>query len=469
MPAGSGRDRRTRKEAMMRLRTLFAVGGSAIVLGAAVLVAQPAFAATASAAFRKVSAWDTGYTGEYKISVSGGGSITGWTVTFDLPAGTAVGSFWDAIITGSGGHYTAKNREYNGTVAAGSSVTFGWVASGTGSPTNCRINGGSCSGGGGGGPDTSPPSVPTGLRVTGVTTSSISLAWNASTDNVGVTGYQVRRGTTTVGSPTGIRAYTMAFVLSGGGCSPAWDGMRPLTGGVDQSTIRSIQSAGGQVIPSFGGWQGNKLGPNCGTPDALAGAVMQVVNAYNLSWVDLDIENIDEFENEAIQDRWLNALRIVKTRKAGLRTIVTFGTTTSGPNFWGNRLIQRAKALNANVDVFTIMPFDFGGGANMVASTTSAVEGLRASLQSTFGWSADTAYRHIGISGMNGLSDQRELTSPSTWTQIRDYANSHHLARLAFWSVNRDRGCPNGGVVSDCSGIDQTQWQFTRITAGFRG
>jgi len=270
-------------------------------------------------------------------------------------------------------------------------------------------------------------------------------------------------------SATGIRAYTMAFVLSGGGCSPAWDGMRPLTGGVDQSTIRSIQSAGGQVIPSFGGWQGNKLGPNCGTPDALAGAVMQVVNAYNLSWVDLDIENIDEFENEAIQDRWLNALRIVKTRKAGLRTIVTFGTTTSGPNFWGNRLIQRAKALNANVDVFTIMPFDFGGGANMVASTTSAVEGLRASLQSTFGWSADTAYRHIGISGMNGLSDQRELTSPSTWTQIRDYANSHHLARLAFWSVNRDRGCPNGGVVSDCSGIDQTQWQFTRITAGFRG
>src|SRR6266545_2613556 len=119
MPAGSGRDRRTRKEAMMRLRTLFAVGGSAIVLGAAVLVAQPAFAATASAAFRKVSAWDTGYTGEYKISVSGGGSITGWTVTFDLPAGTAVGSFWDAIITGSGGHYTAKNREYNGTVAVG--------------------------------------------------------------------------------------------------------------------------------------------------------------------------------------------------------------------------------------------------------------------------------------------------------------------------------------------------------------
>ncbi len=33
---------------------------------------------------------------------------------------------------------------------------------------------------------------------------SMSLAWNASTDDVGVTGYQVLRGTTVVGNPTGL-------------------------------------------------------------------------------------------------------------------------------------------------------------------------------------------------------------------------------------------------------------------------
>jgi chitinase len=39
--------------------------------------------------------------------------------------------------------------------------------------------------------DSSAPSVPQSPRSTGVTSSSVSLAWTASTDNVGVTGYEV--------------------------------------------------------------------------------------------------------------------------------------------------------------------------------------------------------------------------------------------------------------------------------------
>nr|WP_127507865.1 glycosyl hydrolase family 18 protein [Paenibacillus humicus] len=43
--------------------------------------------------------------------------------------------------------------------------------------------------------DTSPPTAPSGLSVTGKTSASISLSWTASTDNVGVTGYTVAYGT----------------------------------------------------------------------------------------------------------------------------------------------------------------------------------------------------------------------------------------------------------------------------------
>jgi endoglucanase len=57
---------------------------------------------------------------------------------------------------------------------------------------------------GGSTPDTQPPTTPANLRVTGTTTSSVSLAWNASTDDIGVTGYQVLRGATVVGNPTGL-------------------------------------------------------------------------------------------------------------------------------------------------------------------------------------------------------------------------------------------------------------------------
>ncbi|WP_405649989.1 carbohydrate binding domain-containing protein [Streptomyces sp. NBC_00019] len=414
--------------------------------------------------------------------------------------------------------------------------THGWYAQGTYYADDINLDGP------GGSSDTQAPTAPASLRSTGKTSSSVSLAWNASTDNVGVTAYDIYSGSnqvlsvsgtsatvsglsgstaytftvrardaagnssaasnpvsvttdagggggtgfkqaapylylgwgdppsaTSVMSSTGIKWYTMAFILSSGGCNPAWDGSRPLTGGNDQSVINSIRSAGGDIVPSIGGWSGNKLGPNCSTAEALAGAYQKVIDAYGLKAIDVDIENTDEFENATVQDRILNALKIVKANNPGLRTILTFGTSTTGPTYWGNRLIEQAKALNAGIDVFTIMPFDFGGGADMYGSTVNATEGLKTKLKSTFGWDDATVYAHIGVSGMNGLSDQQELTSTATWTSIRDWANSHHIARLAFWSVNRDRPCPGGGVVSNCSGISQSNWQFTSITAGFTG
>jgi chitinase len=270
----------------------------------------------------------------------------------------------------------------------------------------------------------------------------------------------------TVMNATGIKAFTIAFVLANG-CNPVWDGEGGLTGGVHAGTINAIKAAGGSVVPSVGGWSGNKLGPNCATADALAGAYQKVIDAFGLKAIDIDIENTDEFENTAVQDRILGALKIVKQHDSSVKTILTFGTSTTGPTYYGQRLITQAQALGANVDVFTQMPFDFGGGANMYQSTVNATEGLKNQLKSTFGYTDAQAYSHMGISGMNGLSDQQELTSVATWTQIRDYAKSKGLARFTFWAVNRDRGCAGGGVVSNCSGIAQNDWDFTRVTAGF--
>ncbi|MBB5871832.1 hypothetical protein F4553_005211 [Allocatelliglobosispora scoriae] len=274
---------------------------------------------------------------------------------------------------------------------------------------------------------------------------------------------------TTVMNATGIKQFTMAFMLSGGGCVPMWDSSRPLTGGVDQATINAVRAAGGDVEISFGGWQGNKLGPNCSSAAALAAAYQQVISAYNLKYIDIDIENTDEFENEAVQDRILGALKIVKQNNPGIKTIVTFGTTTSGPSYYGTRLINQAAALGANIDVFTIMPFDFSGGTDMYASTVSAATGLKNAIKTAFGYTDAQAYAHLGISGMNGYSDQSEITTLAHWTSIRNWANTNHIARLAFWSVNRDRGCAGGGLQESCSGIAQADWAFTSITAGFTG
>ena len=56
--------------------------------------------------------------------------------------------------------------------------------------------------------DTTPPSVPTGLAANSVTSSSVSLKWNASSDNVAVTGYTIYRNGAQVGSTAGATATT---------------------------------------------------------------------------------------------------------------------------------------------------------------------------------------------------------------------------------------------------------------------
>ncbi|MDJ0710593.1 MAG: hypothetical protein QNJ14_09395, partial [Woeseiaceae bacterium] len=52
-------------------------------------------------------------------------------------------------------------------------------------------------------PDTTPPSVPTNLLGNAVSNTRIDLSWDASTDNVGVVAYDVRRDGVVVGSPSG--------------------------------------------------------------------------------------------------------------------------------------------------------------------------------------------------------------------------------------------------------------------------
>ncbi|WP_438710298.1 lytic polysaccharide monooxygenase [Aquimarina muelleri] len=52
----------------------------------------------------------------------------------------------------------------------------------------------------GGGSDTQAPSTPTGLGASNTTQTTADLSWNAATDNVGVTGYDIYQGDTVIAS-----------------------------------------------------------------------------------------------------------------------------------------------------------------------------------------------------------------------------------------------------------------------------
>ncbi len=62
--------------------------------------------------------------------------------------------------------------------------------------------------------DTQAPSVPSSLVASSVTQTTLTLSWNASTDNVGVTGYDVYQGNTVLGTVTSTSANITGLVAS---------------------------------------------------------------------------------------------------------------------------------------------------------------------------------------------------------------------------------------------------------------
>lgn len=107
----------------------------------------------------------------------------------------------------------------------------------------------------------------------------------------------------------------------------------------------------------------------------------------------------------------------------------------------------------------------------MGSVTESALEGLETAVKGAYGYSDDAAYRHIGVSSMDGKTDESDETiTTGDFQTVLGYARQHHLARFTFWAVNRDRQCTSGGDASaSCSGVGQAPYAFTKIVAQYAG
>ncbi|MBZ6211119.1 cellulose binding domain-containing protein [Streptomyces olivaceus] len=165
------------------------------------LAGEAQAAESATATFAKTQDWGTGFGGNWTVKNTGTTTLNSWTVEWDFPSGTKVTSAWDATVTNSGDHWTAKNVGWNGTLAPGVSVSFGFNGSGPGSPSNCKLNGGGCDGTSV--PGDAAPSAPGTPTASGITDTSVKLSWSAATDDKGVKNYDVLRDGARIATVTG--------------------------------------------------------------------------------------------------------------------------------------------------------------------------------------------------------------------------------------------------------------------------
>lgn len=146
--------------------------------------------------------------------------------------------------------------------------------------------------------DTTAPSTPAGLTVTGTTSSSASLSWTASTDDVAVTGYEVFQngGATPVASPTGT-----SVTVPGLGSSTAYSftvkardaaGNRSAASSAVIATTTAGGGGSGYTLPPADGQFDYQLG-GAYTPVAAVQVVSRdrlqspAVGKYNVCYVNL--------------------------------------------------------------------------------------------------------------------------------------------------------------------------------------
>ncbi|GAA1658273.1 cellulose binding domain-containing protein [Fodinicola feengrottensis] len=439
-----------------RAKFVFGSMAAAALLVLVPLVVSPATAATAAAAvFSTDSTWDSGYQGKYTVT-GGSAGLTGWKLEFDLPAGSTMGSYWDAIDTATGAHHSFVNRDYNGTVAPGGSTTFGFLVNGLGMPMNCRLNGQPC---GASAPPTSAP--PTSAPPTSAPPSSPPPGGGGAgkvSPYIDIT--YATPSLVSVANATGVKNFNLAFALADStGCNPSWGGTVPLTEPRIINDVNSLRAMGGAVTVSTGGAAGPYLEDTCGSVDALYNAYVQSLNAVSSNSLDVDVEASIPIAtvNQAL-------LRLQQNKGTKISYTMRIQGQDYGMDPYSVQILQDAASRGLNV-VVNPMLMDFGYTGSWGDALVSAANATIGQMKTIWPSKSDAQIKAmLGLTPMIGHNDTGPVTDQAAARELLSFAQANHVASIGFWSVGRDNGgCPNGGVVATCSGIPQSTYEFTNI------
>jgi chitinase len=236
---------------------------------------------------------------------------------------------------------------------------------------------------------------------------------------------------------TGLKYYTLAFLIPQSGCTPQWEDDGSGVGAF-ASQISAIQASGGNVIISFGGEAGGELAQTCTNVSQLTAAYQNVVNTYGVTRLDFDIEGgvLSDTAATSLRDQALAALQ---AEDPSVQVDFTLAVAPNGlPTGTGSEyaLLQDAKAKGVKVSVVNIMTMDFGAGSNDLADAESAAQATAGQLSSLYGISTSAAYGMMGLTPIAGTNDDGTYFSTSNAQSLESFAASNGVAELSFWEVD---------------------------------
>ncbi len=287
------------------------------------------------------------------------------------------------------------------------------------------------------------------------------------------------------------RDVVLSFVVAAAAdsCTPSWGGYYDLEEAardVDlDRRIARLRDSGGDVVLSFGGASGTELAGACTDEDALGQAYRSVIDRYDVSTIDLDVEGQNLEDPVSGLRRALAIADLQRERRAAGEELAVWLTLPVAPDgLTASARTAIAQMLESGVDLtgVNVMTMDYGVDLGAQTMADTAIDALRAThtqlgaLYEDAGTplTAPTLWGKLAATPMIGQNDVAgEVFTLDDAAALNAFAQQQRMSRLSMWSLNRDRTCGTNyadtSVVSnDCSGIDQQDATFAEtLQPGF--
>jgi hypothetical protein len=285
---------------------------------------------------------------------------------------------------------------------------------------------------------------------------------------------------TQIASNTGLRAFSLGFIVNGTqACQATWFNAFTMSQGFAAADIANLRAIGGDVKPSFGGASGTELAQSCTSVSALTAQYQSVIDAYNLTQIDFDIEGAAVADPPSVDRRSQAMAALQATARSRGKTLgitLTLPVLPSGLTADGLAVVRSAVNRGVNITTVNVMAMDYGDGeapnpsGRMGQFAIQSAQSLHNQIAPLLTGRTDAQiWNTIGVTPMLGVNDIRtEIFTQTDMRQLLTFAQQQHLGELAFWDVTRD-GNACTGSLSKCTNITQTPFEFSKIIAPYAG